>query len=77
MIIRYTERALTEIDLGILWYEEQKRGLGLTFWTVLKLPYKRFRKIPKFIKKGILISGDAQFGVSLFRLFIRLKILKS
>ena len=28
MITRYTARALTGIDLAILWYEEQRRGLG-------------------------------------------------
>jgi S-layer protein len=31
MIPRYTARALTEIDLAILWYEEQRRGLGADF----------------------------------------------
>ncbi len=76
MITRYTDRALTEIDLGILWYEEQKRGLGSDFLDCVEAAVKTFQKTQRCIKKGIHISGAARSDVSPFLFFIRLKILK-
>ncbi len=51
MITRYTDRALTEIDLGILWYEEQKRGLGSDFLDCVEAAVKNISKNPKMYQK--------------------------
>ncbi|WP_321493508.1 type II toxin-antitoxin system RelE/ParE family toxin [uncultured Desulfobacter sp.] len=51
MITRYTDRALTEIDLGILWYEEQKRGLGSEFLDCVEAAVKNISKNPKMYQK--------------------------
>lgn len=51
MIIRYTERALTEIDLGILWYEEQKRGLGSDFLDCVEVAVQNISLNPQIYQK--------------------------
>lgn len=51
MIPRYTARALTEIDLGILWYEEQKRGLGAEFLGCVEAAVDSIAKNPKIYQK--------------------------
>jgi len=51
MIIRYTDRALTEIDLGILWYEEQKRGLGSDLLDCVEVAVQKISKNPQIYQK--------------------------
>jgi len=51
MIIRYTDRALTEIDLGILWYEEQKRGLGSGFLDCVEVAVQKISKNPQIYQE--------------------------
>lgn len=51
MIPRYTARALTEIDLGILWYEEQRRGLGSDFLDCVEVAVQNISKNPKMYQK--------------------------
>lgn len=51
MIPRYTARALTEIDLAILWYEEQRRGLGADFLDRVEAAVQNISKNPKIYQK--------------------------
>ncbi len=65
MIPRYTARALTEIELGILWYEEQRRGLGSDFLDCVEIAVKNISKNPKMYQKRYANFEDARFAVFL------------
>ena len=51
MIPRYTARALTEIDLGILRYEEQRRGLGAEFLNCVEVAVQSIANNPQMYQQ--------------------------
>lgn len=47
MKINYTDRAKDDIELAILWYEKQKKGLGFEFFDCIKESEKLISNQPK------------------------------
>lgn len=46
MRLRYTDRALSDIDVAIEWYEAQQPGLGMRFLDALESQIKRISNYP-------------------------------
>lgn len=40
MILRYTDRALDDVELAFAWYERQRRGLGFEFLDCVEIAIK-------------------------------------
>ena len=47
MNLSYTDRAKDDIELAVLWYEKQRKGLGLEFFERIKEGEKLIKLQPK------------------------------
>ena len=47
MKFSYTDRAKDDIEIAILWYEKQKKGLGFEFFDCIKESEQRIKNQPK------------------------------
>lgn len=47
MKLRYTDRALQDLEMGVAWYEKQQKGLGLEFLGSLESSLKNIHEHPQ------------------------------
>lgn len=47
MIIRYTDRARTDLNMAFAWYEKQRRGLGFDFIDSVEVSVKNILAFPE------------------------------
>ncbi|MCF6191261.1 MAG: type II toxin-antitoxin system RelE/ParE family toxin [Cocleimonas sp.] len=47
MKLRYTDRAKEDIEIAILWYEKQQKGLGFDFFDCIKKSERLITNQPK------------------------------
>jgi len=51
MRLRYTSRAMNDLDIAFEWYEEQRRGLGYDFLDCVEASIEIIQKMPKLYAK--------------------------
>lgn len=51
MILRYTERAATDIELAFEWYESQRTGLGFEFLDCVEASIQKILRFPEMFEK--------------------------
>lgn len=47
MKLKYTDSAKNDIERAVLWYEKQRKGLGLEFFNCVKRSEERIKSHPK------------------------------
>jgi len=51
MNLRYTSRAVNDIDIAFSWYEKQRRGLGFDFLDCLEASVKGILVFPEMYER--------------------------
>ena len=50
MRLRYTERAIEDVELAFAWYEKQRRGLGFEFLDCVEVSIKSILENPEMYR---------------------------
>ena len=50
MKLRYTSRAIDDIELSFVWYERQRKGLGLQFLDCVETAIKTIQENPELYR---------------------------
>jgi plasmid stabilization system protein ParE len=50
MKLLYTDRAKNDLELALIWYERQKRGLGIEFLDNVEIAIKSILDNPKIYR---------------------------
>jgi hypothetical protein len=51
--LRYTSRARQDLELALIWYEKQRRGLGFEFLDCVESAIKSILENPNNVKSNI------------------------
>lgn len=51
MKLRYTDRAVNDVELAFKWYERQRRGLGFEFLDCLEIAVKSIQNNPEMYRE--------------------------
>ena len=50
MILNYTDQSIDDLELALIWYEEQKKGLGFEFLDCVEISLRNILDFPKMYK---------------------------
>lgn len=76
MKLKYTSRAIDDLELAFVWYERQRRGLGFEFLDCVENTLASILRSPKLYRVCYTDFRGALIRRFPFQSFIRLKINK-